>query len=55
LTAIDVRQSEVGRRIEDGIKAGKLTDAEAAELKAEFKRISDRQDRAAPFGETIDG
>jgi hypothetical protein len=44
LTAIDVRQSEVGRRIEDGIKTGKLTDAEAADLKAEFKRISDRQD-----------
>lgn len=44
LTAIDVRQSEVGRRIEDGIKTGKLTDAEAADLKAEFTRISDRQD-----------
>lgn len=45
LTAIDVRQSEVARRIEEGIKAGKLTDSEAAELKAEFKRINDRQDQ----------
>lgn len=44
LTAIDVRQSEVGRRIEDGIKSGKLTDAEAADLRAEFKRINERQD-----------
>ncbi|MDP3510171.1 MAG: hypothetical protein Q8T09_19520 [Candidatus Melainabacteria bacterium] len=45
LTAIDVRQSEVGRRIEEGIKSGKLTDSEAAELKAEYKRINDRQDQ----------
>lgn len=45
LTAIDVRQSEVGRRIEEGVKSGKLTDSEAAELKAEFKRINDRQDQ----------
>lgn len=45
LTAIDVRQSEVARRIEEGIKSGKLTDSEAADLKAEFKRINDRQDQ----------
>ncbi|CAN5296965.1 hypothetical protein BH11CYA1_BH11CYA1_39080 [soil metagenome] len=44
LTAIDVRQSEVGRKIEEGIKSGKLTDAEAADLKAEFKKINERQD-----------
>ncbi|MBP9092784.1 hypothetical protein KBI23_17305 [bacterium] len=45
LTAIDVRESEVARRIEEGIKSGKLTDSEAAELKAEYKRINDRQDQ----------
>lgn len=45
LTSIDVRQSEINKQIEEGTTSGKLTVAEATELKAEFQRIGEEKER----------
>lgn len=53
LTAIDVRQSEIEKKIEGGVTSGKLTDREAADLKGEFKRIAEREESLRKLGRPL--
>ncbi|HNM50195.1 MAG TPA: hypothetical protein PKN86_10845, partial [Candidatus Obscuribacter sp.] len=53
LTAIDVRQSEIEKKIEGGVASGKLTDREAADLRGEFKRIAEREESLRKLGRPL--
>lgn len=53
LTQIDVRQAELSKRIESGVASGKITDREANDLKAEFKRIADKEEALRKLGRPL--
>ncbi len=43
LAAIDARQSEIDRRLAEGIKEGKITAAEATDLKSQLALVADKK------------
>ena len=53
LSEIDTAQKELEVKIANGIKDGKLNNEDAAELKAEFKSIADKEERLKGFGRPL--
>lgn len=53
LTAIDVRESEIDKKIKDGIASGRITDSEARDLNAEYKRIIDTEEALRRLGRPL--